>query len=331
MVILPSLALPSLFVSHFIIFSGDQVGFKNSIHQEIHTGGVVSFPDRSTYRKFVVKSFVVKTVIIIFYFFLFASCASSKETNYTASTPASVLVRNFLGIPLTDSIDFIRWNLTLTDVNYTVKCNYGIGKPNTNGFYDGGKVVSFSGSVKKDKNIYVLQNGKHGLKFTRLNNNLLHILNEDNTLMIGGGGWSYAINNTKPSPNAQLMLPVKETVIKDSMAFQGRTPCGVPGVSKTRECYKLKWYLVLYGNPVKNEALTYRVLGTGYRLEGGRKGKWVIRTDKNGKIIYDLLGENGKSLFQLLKLDEGVLIFTDEKGNLLVGDHDFSYTLNRKF
>ena len=23
--------------------------------------------------------------------------------------------------------------------------------------------------------------------------------------------------------------------------------------------------------------------------------------------------------------------FTDEKGNLLVGDHDFSYTLNRKF
>jgi hypothetical protein len=273
----------------------------------------------------------MKIVAIIVTFFLFSSCASSKETNYTGSTPASVAVRNFLGIPLADSIDFIRWKLSINDIKYTLECNYGIGKPNTNGFYNGGKNVSFGGSLKKDKNIYVLQNGKHRLKFAGLNNNLLHILNEDNTLMIGGGGWSYVINNTQPSPDDQLMLPAKETVIKDSMAFQGRTPCGVPGVLKSQQCYKLKWYLVLYGNPVKNEPLSYRVLGTGYRLEGGRKGKWAIHTNKNGKIVYDLLDEYGKTLFQLLKLDEGVLIFTDEKGNLLVGDHDFSYTLNRKF
>lgn len=273
----------------------------------------------------------MKNIAILITFVLFASCASSKETNYTASTPASSLVRSFLGISLTDSIDFIRWKLSINDSRYTLSCNYGIGKPNTNGFYDGGKKVSFSGSVKKDKNVYVFQNGKQSLKFAELNNNLLHILNEDNTLMIGGGGWSYAINSLNPSPDNQLMLAANETVIRDSMAFQGRTPCGIPRVPKTEQCYKLKWYLVFYGNPAKNEPLTYRLLGTGYRVEGAKKGKWQITKDQEGKISYQLFDENEKLLFHLLKLDEGVLIFTDEKGNLLVGDHDFSYTLNRKF
>ncbi|HET9745369.1 MAG TPA: hypothetical protein VFP97_06650 [Chitinophagaceae bacterium] len=273
----------------------------------------------------------MKIIATVITFVLFTSCASSKETNYTGSTPASVPVRIFLGIPTTDSIDFIRWKLSINSARYTLECNYGIGKPNTNGFYDGGKNVSFSGSVKEEKNMYLLQNGNHTLKFAGLNNNLLHIVNEDNTLMIGNGGWSYAINKTDPSPDDQLTLPVKETVIKDSIAFQGRTPCGVPGVIKSQQCYKLKWYLVLYGDPAKNEPLSFRVLGTGYRLEGGKQGKWEINTTNNGKIIYNLLDENGDALFRLLKLDEGVLIFTDEKGNLLVGDHDFSYTLNRKF
>ena len=117
---------------------------------------------------------------------LFISCANSKETNYTASTPAAPIVRTFLGISLSDSIDFIRWKLSLTDLRYTLECNYGIGKPNTNGFYDGGKKVSFSGSVIRDNstNTYLLQNGKHRLKLVELNDNLLHIVNYDNTLLM---------------------------------------------------------------------------------------------------------------------------------------------------
>src|SRR5687768_3602959 len=119
----------------------------------------------------------------------FVSCANSKETNYTASTPADPIVKTFLGISLTDSIDFIRWKLSLTDLRYSLECNYGIGKPNINGFYDGGKKIVLSGSVKRDKNTYLLQNGNQILKLIELNANLLHILNEDNSLLIGGGGW----------------------------------------------------------------------------------------------------------------------------------------------
>ena len=140
------------------------------------------------------------------------------------------------------------------------------------------------------------------------------------------------MNTLTPSLNDQLELTPKKTVIKDSMAFEGRTPCGVPGViPQGKLCYKLKWYLVLYGDPAKNESRAYRLLGTGYRAEGGRRGKWKIDTGKDGRIIYQLLDEAGKPFIYLLKLDDGILIFTDEKGNLLVGDHDFSYTLNREF
>jgi hypothetical protein len=164
-----------------------------------------------------------------------------------------------------------------------------------------------------------------------INSTLLHVLNDDNSLMIGNGGWSYTINRLTSASIDQLNYIVPQTHLKDSMAFQGRTPCGIPNASKSQLCYKLKWYLVLYGDAGKNEPLTYRVYGTGFRLEAGRRGKWKIIAGKDGRTIYELLDESGKPLFNLIKLDEGILIFTDEKGNLLVGDHDFSYTLNRKF
>ena len=274
----------------------------------------------------------MKFIATLFSIAFFVSCANSRETNYTASTPAGKIVRIFLGISLTDSIDFIRWKLTLTDINYSLECNYGIGKPNTNGFYNNGMKVAFNGTVKKVKNGYVLQNGDHVLKLAELNANLLHILNIDNTLLVGGSGWSYVLNNLKPSLTAHTNLIGKQTTFKDSISFEGRTPCGVPGIIESGKlCYKLKWLIILYGNPAKNEPATYKVWGTPYRIEGGRRGNWKLVTRPDGRIIYQLMDEKGKPFIHLLKLDEGVLIFTDAAENLLVGDLDFSYTLNRRF
>ena len=274
----------------------------------------------------------MKLIATILFFTLLSSCAHSKETNYTASTPASPLVRAFLGISLTDSIDFIRWKLSLTDLKYSLECNYGIGKPNTNGFFNGGKKIVLSGHTKRENNYYTLQNGNRVLKLAELNANLLHILNNDNTLMIGNGGWSYALNNMAPSVTNKFNMMARQITLKDSIAFEGRTPCGVPGIIEAgKECYKLKWLIVLYGNTAKNEPSAYKILATPYRAEGGRRGNWKITTGKDGRIIYQLLEESGKPFINLLKLDEGVLIFTDSKGNLLVGNPDFSYTLNRRF
>ena len=274
----------------------------------------------------------MKLVATLLSFTLLVSCANSKEINYTASTPADPLVRIFLGISLTDSIDFIRWKLSIADNKYSLACSYGIGKPNTNGFYDE-KKAGFSGVVKRENNNYILEKGSQVLKLIALNENLLHIASNDNTLLRGGGGWSYVLNNIAPIPTNHFnMITKKQIVLKDSIAFEGRTPCGVPHIIEPGKlCYKLKWYLVLYSND-KNEPSTYRILGTPYRRdEGGKRGKWVVTTGKDGRIIYQLNDENNKPFIYLLQLDHGVLIFTDANGNLLVGDHDFSYTLNRRF
>src|SRR5205085_8534051 len=96
----------------------------------------------------------MKMLIIFLAIIPLLSASTSKESRYTASTPAGTVVRTFLGIPLTDSVDFIRWKLTINADHYSLECNYGIGKPNTNGFYNGGKTISVNGILKKEKNYY---------------------------------------------------------------------------------------------------------------------------------------------------------------------------------
>jgi hypothetical protein len=265
-------------------------------------------------------------------FVFLISCANGKEKTYTGSTPAAPVIRSFLGIPLSDSIDFIRWKLILGDNKYQLQCNYGIGKPNTNGFINGGKKIELSGELRKEKNYYRLQNGNKTLNIAELNIDLLHLLDANKSLLVGNGGWSYTLNNTVPTGTDQINFTAQPTPFKDSMAFEGRTPCQVPGViAPGSECYKLKWYIVLYGHPGKNKTGTYRLLGTGWRKQGGKTGNWNIITGKNGRVTYQLNDEKGNRFLYLLKLGEHILAFTDVNGKLLVGDGDFSYTMNRTF
>ena len=98
------------------------------------------------------------------------------EKIYTASTPAAPVVKSFLGIPLGDSIDFIRWKISFSGNRYKLHCNYGIGKPNTNGFINGGSTVDLEGELKKERNVYTLRNGDKILKIAELNADLLHVL-----------------------------------------------------------------------------------------------------------------------------------------------------------
>jgi hypothetical protein len=272
----------------------------------------------------------MKLLFTILSFFCLTSCANSKDVYFTASTPAtSSDVRTFLGIPLSDSVDFIRWNLTLNDLKYSIECNYGISKPNTNGFINGGKKISFNGAVKFTTTHYIVHNRSQSLKLAILNDNLLHIAAADNSLLKGNGGWSYALNNLKPVTSGALKLVAGTELLKDSMVYEGRTPCAVPGFG-SKECYKLKWLFVFYADAKTNKPTTYRVLTANWRKDGGRKGSWKIVSKEDGRIFYQLHDENGNLLISFIKLDNGVLIFTDKKENLLVGDHDFSYTLNRK-
>jgi hypothetical protein len=261
---------------------------------------------------------------------LIACSAKTQDKTYIASTPAALVVRIFLDIPITDSVDFIRWNLRFQNDQYMMQCNYGIGKPNTNGFIGNGKKISLNNRFRKEKNYYQLQNGNKILKVIELNTNLLHLLDDDNSLLVGNGGWSYTLNNTKPSIADQLNITATQTALKDSMVFEGRTPCGIPGVvAPGTECYKLKWHVALYANAQENKPGSYKLLGTAWRKDGGRTGNWRIVTRKNGQVVYQLNNDKGNAFIYLLKTDENILLFTDAHGNPLIGNEDFSYTLNR--
>ena len=60
------------------------------------------------------------------------------------------------------------------------------------------------------------------------------------------------------------------------------------------------------------------------------RGKWQIITRENGRILYQVRPDDGAYTLYLLKGDDNILFFTDGNGQLLVGNEDFSYTLNRR-
>lgn len=274
----------------------------------------------------------MKLSCLFIYTLFFISCANGNENTFTGSTPANALIKNFLNIPPADSIDFIRWKIILHAKTYSLQCNYGIGQPNTNGFINGGKKAEFNDILEKENNYYLLHNGNKLLKIAKLNTDLLHFMNIDNNLMVGNGGWSYTLNNVHPLLSDFVNLKAKPTILKDSMVFEGRTPCKVPGIIPAgMECYKLKWLIKLYTDTDNNKPGNFLILGTPWRDIGGKKGIWKIITGKNEQISYQLLDEKGDSFLNLLKLDENILIITDANGKLLTGDADFSYTLNRRF
>src|SRR5689334_17727982 len=74
---------------------------------------VNSLPYLYFHRKFEKKHMKLLPICLLFIFI--NSCANAKEAIYTGSTPANSVVKAFLGIPLKDSIDFIRWKLVVND------------------------------------------------------------------------------------------------------------------------------------------------------------------------------------------------------------------------
>ncbi len=260
--------------------------------------------------------------LIVFAIICSASFAIAQNINYTASTPAAPVVKKFLGIPLKDSVDFIRWKLTLQQEHYTLQCNYGISKPNTNGFINGGAAVSLTGKLIKEKNYYRLEHNNNQLKLAQLNPDLLHISDLDNNLLTGNGGWSYTLNNINPAITNKIYFTAKQNPVEDSIVFDGRTPCGVPGIIPAGQlCYKIKWRIILYGDETAKSGTWRSIRGTS--------GRWEIVTGKGGQLIYKLNSEEGKGMIYLIRPDDNLLLFTDAKGRLFTGNEDFSYTLNR--
>ncbi len=130
---------------------------------------------------------------------------------FVASTPCSQGTKPLPGIPVDADCEFMKWNLTLyqdesakTPTTYKLHCSYGLPKQGTTGFIGGGKKIEMEGkwTIVKGRGsnpnaiVYRLNDNKTDktISFLKLNDDLLHLLDSNQRLMIGSAAWSYTLN-----------------------------------------------------------------------------------------------------------------------------------------
>jgi hypothetical protein len=286
----------------------------------------------------------------------FASEASVVGV-FCGSSPCGEAIRQVLQIPTNGAPDIIEWKLTLyqdpktqAPSRYELRCDYGSTAPNQPGLAKGRKTLERQGTwttgkgtkSNPDATVYEL-NG--AVSFLQVDANVLQVLNADRSLMNGTGGWSYTLNrmeHAEKSVERELVLSQPDMSYQISplamgptvfAVFEGRTPCH--GIARELKksmhegCNKVKWRVTLYQNAETLAPTTYKVEGSLHRREA-REGDWnVIQTDSNA-TIYRLAATKTEPALFLLKGDDNVVFFLDQNQNPLVGNCDFSYTLNRR-
>jgi hypothetical protein len=119
--------------------------------------------------------------------------------------------------------------------------------------------------------------------------------------------------------------------------FDGRTPCNVLAAYLNApsgpDCIKIKWRLSLFVDSISHKPGRYELIGITYKRENPRMGTWQILngTHEDPQAIVYQLNETGRPPLFFQKCGNNVLFFLDEERKLLVGNRDFSYTLNRNF
>jgi hypothetical protein len=263
-------------------------------------------------------------------------------------------MKSTLYLPSDELIDFMKWELTLTGNadkgSFLLNLNYGESQPNTSGFKQGGKNISCSGKydavLTESENLHgtvysLRSNDETGIiiRMIKVNENIYHLLTNDDRLFIGNGGWSYTLNRKPPlHPGTLPVLTDLEYVLSDTTVksvFDGRTPCSPIAAEynfpASGDCFKIKWRLTLLRDPATHLPGEY-ILQNIFAGDRKATGTWEISVGtplSPGVVIYRLdPGKPEKSL-SFLAADRNVLYFLDRNDQIFTGNSDFSFTLNR--
>jgi hypothetical protein len=299
------------------------------------------------------------------------SCSQTTATGspsvhevFAASTPCDDASKALLKIPASTKCEWMKWNLTLYQdqkslipSTYKLICKYGLSKQGTRDFMEGAETIELKGklAISKGTNenaeavVYTLhaENSPISLSFLQPDQNLLHLIDADNRLMIGNGAWSYTLNRIDPVPASSAKFSMQTTtpprITTDSLivgVFDGRTPCNTElrelnGISAAG-CQIIKCRLTLYQNIKTHEPTTFQ-LQTIYVGKGDARytsiGKWKMsKGTKTGPeaIVYQLELDSGNlQTLEFIKADDNILFLLDKDRNFLVGNNYTSYTLNR--
>jgi len=138
-----------------------------------------------------------------------------------------------------------------------------------------------------------------------------------------------AMSGNQPFPTTiPAGIPTGRTVYG---AFEGRIPCKEISkqlnVATSDACTKRKISILLYQDPATQSPTTFKVSGLGTAVGDGQ---WHILKGMPGNanaVVYQL--DIGKEKLYLFKGDDNVLFVLDKDKNFLLGNAEFSYTLNR--
>ena len=282
---------------------------------------------------------------------------------FAGNTPCSAQAKQLFQILPDSDCDQMIWSLVLyqdpqteAPMTYSLKTSYGLSKQGTNDLIDGGTSISMEGNwrittgTKSDPKVVVYQinpdDPQTTVSFLKINDDLIHVLDRENMMLIGNGAWSYTLNrmgsqspaqaHERPwwSPNPPTRPPQPPMPAGSSVfgVFDGRTPCHEVAMEFTGTapsgCLKIKWRLWLYQDSSTGEPGRYLYMGTSAFQEGS----WKIIRGMDGDpdaVIYQLQPDGAQQSFSFLKMDDNNLFLMDRDLNLLVGDELFSYTLSR--
>lgn len=276
----------------------------------------------------------------------FHATKSEVAFELQASTPGDSLIKTMLNIEQGFPVDFIRWRLLIQPESQTFELNidYGLSQPNTLGFTVDGQKKSVQGTYQVHSSprgeVYQLKSeaAKVAFSFLKLNEDLYHLLDANQHLLLGNGGWSYSLNR-RGAERSKAKLPALATAATLSKftalvaVFDGRTPCSELAqdynIPVSNECFKLKWRLTLHRDSMTLKPSKY-TLTRIFRRANAIEGTWSM-IQKGEAVIYQLHPRDKQDeALQFLVGDENVLFFLDKEQRLLVGDEDFSFALNRK-
>lgn len=264
---------------------------------------------------------------------------------FEATTPCDPSAPPLPQIPAGTTCEMAIWHVGLRpDGTFMLSMAYGMSQPNTMNVRDGGVNVEMSGAWET-----LSEPGPSGLaiieltdpttspvRFAKISDHLLHLLDGQGRLKIGNAAWSYTLNRAGiTSPQAPAAVnPISPSGQDISGTFQGRTPCQQAiatflGRPEQDDCRRIKLRVELRATPgstSNGDYLTNAVyVASGAR--GQQAGTWRQRQDAPG--IIELEPASGGFPLRLILVDYNHLLILDNNNRALVGDAHHSYTLSR--
>jgi len=122
---------------------------------------------------------------------------------FVGSSPCNQVVP---GMDTQFACECIHWKLVLRANDFSLHCAYGVPRPGSTAFKEGGKVVDLAGSWRAatgtasapEAVVYRFTDSKtkKTFSFLRLSDQVLHLLDKADRLMIGTAAWSYTLSRT---------------------------------------------------------------------------------------------------------------------------------------